>query len=107
MKSIRMVMLQNGMSSKSNCAALVQPTGRLRNAEGALHPSILIRNPLLEPRVWILDIVFEKYLGRFWPITTDWGLSGPQKTILEDLTALATSHESSGARLGPNFLSIW
>ena len=49
---------------------------------------------------------FSDDVGKIWPITAGWKLSGPQTSILEALTALATSHESSGARLEPSFQSF-
>ena len=47
--------------------------------------------------------VFGNVFGRFWCITADRGPPGPQKSILEHLTPLVTSHESSGAHLGLYF----
>ena len=68
-----------------------------------LQVGLLLRNPLLELRVWILDLVFGNLGGPFWPILADWGASGPQKSIPDDLTDLGTQNESSGACLRPDF----
>ena len=46
---------------------------------------------------------FWKFGGPIWPILADWGASGPQKSIPDDLTDLGTQNESSGARLRPDF----
>ena len=66
-----------------------------------VHPSTAIRNPLLELRPWILELVFGNFGGLFWPILADLGASGPQKSIPDGLTDLCAQNESSGARLGP------
>ena len=79
------------------------PVRPVQRKTAPLRPKRAIRNPLLRPRVWILDVVFGNYFGQFWSVTADRGSSGPQKLILEDMAALATSHESSGAHLGPHF----
>ena len=65
---------------------------------GKLQVKFLLRQPLLELRVWILELVFGNFGGPFWPILADWGASGPQQSILDDLTDLGTQNESSGAR---------
>ena len=64
---------------------------------------LLLRNPLLEPRVWILDVIFGDFGGPFWPILADSGASGHQTSIPDDLTDLGTQNESSGACLRPGF----
>ena len=63
----------------------------------------LQRNPLLEPRVWILDSIFGNFGGPFWPILAHSGASGLQKSIPDDLTDLGIQNESSGACLRPDF----
>ena len=68
-----------------------------------LQAGLLLRNPLLEPRVWILDLVFGNFGGPFWPILAYSGASGPQKSILDVLTDLGTQSESSGACARPHF----
>ena len=42
-----------------------------------LHPSRAIRNPLLELRVWIFDIVFGNFGALIRPIFVHRGASGP------------------------------
>ena len=64
---------------------------------------LLVRNPLLEPRVWILELIFENFGGPFWLIFIHSGPSRRQTSILDDLTDLGTQNESSGACLRPDF----
>ena len=64
---------------------------------------LLLRNPLLEPRVWILELIFGNFGGQFWPIFARSGPSRPEKSIPDDLTDLGTQNESSGACLRPDF----
>ena len=68
-----------------------------------LQVRFLLRNLLLELRVWILDFVFGNFGGPFWLVLVDWGASGPQTSIPDDLTDLGTQNESSGACLRPDF----
>ena len=63
---------------------------------------LLLRNPLLEPRVWILELIFGNFGGPFCLILTDFGRSAPRKSIPDDPTDLGTQNESSGACLRPN-----
>ena len=85
----------------SHCLAVVQ---KLKNPEQPdIQARLLLRNPLVELRVWILDLVFGNSGTPSWPILADSGASGPQTSILEVLTDLGTQNESSGACLRPNF----
>ena len=68
-----------------------------------LQAGLLLRNPLLEPRVWILELIFGNFGGPFWLIFVHSGPSRPQKSISDDLTDLGTQNESSGACLRPDF----
>ncbi len=52
---------------------------------------------------WIFEIVFANFGVLFWLILAHPGASGPQKTILDDLTDLRAQNESSGARLETSF----
>ena len=63
----------------------------------------LLRNPLLEPRVWILDLIFANFGGPFWLS----GPSRPQKSIPDGLTDFGAPNESSGARMGSIFDHFW
>ena len=71
-----------------------------------LRPKRAIRNPLLELRPWIFDLIFGDFGGPFWLVFTSWKLSGARISILEGLTELPAGRESSGARLGPIFRSF-
>ena len=71
-----------------------------------LHPGTALRNPLLQPSVWILDLFFGNFGGPFCLDFTSWKPAGPQNSILEGLTELSASRESSGAHLGPIFRSF-
>ena len=69
----------------------------------AVQGRLLFRNPLLEPRVWILDSIFGKFCGLFWLILPGSGASGLRKSIPDDLTDLGTQNDSSGACPRPDF----
>ena len=71
-----------------------------------IHLSTALRNPLLELRPWILDLVFGNFGGLFWLILAHPGASRPQKSIPVGLTDLRARNESSGARLGLYFWSF-
>ena len=69
----------------------------------AIQARLLLRNPLLEPSVWILELNFGNFGGPFWLIPAHSGASGRQKSIPDDLTDLGTQNESSRACLRPDF----
>ena len=71
-----------------------------------MHPSTALRNPLLKPSVWIFELILANFGAPFWLVFTGWEPSGPRNSILEGLTELSASRESSGARLGPIFRSF-
>ena len=73
------------------------------NQSRAVHPKRAIRNPLLELRPWIFDLIFGDFGGPFWLVFTSWKPSGARHSILEGLTELSGSRESAAAHLGPNF----
>ena len=77
--------------------------GREQAFGHGLQARLLLRNPLLEPRVWILDPIFGKVGGPFWLILADSGASGHQKSIPDVLTDLGAQNESSGACVRPKF----
>ena len=70
------------------------------------HPKRAIRNPLLELRPWIFDLIFGDFGGPFCLVFTSWKFSGARISILEGLTEFSASRESSGAHLGPIFRSF-
>ena len=86
-----------------SCVNLDSPESCRLRAD-LLQARLFLRNPLLEPRVWILDPVFGDFGGPFWLILADSGASGPQTSILDVLTDLGTQNESSGACVRPNFV---
>ena len=71
-----------------------------------LHPGTATRNPVLQPRVWIVDLVFGNFGAPFCFVFTSGKLSGPRNLIPEGLTELSASRESSRARLGSIFGSF-
>ena len=72
-------------------------------ASDLLQSQLLLSNPLMEPKVWILELIFGKFGSPFWLILANSGASELRKLILDDLTDLGTQNESSGACLGPDF----
>ena len=66
---------------------------------GTLHPGTAIRNPLLQPRVWIFDLIFDNFGVPFCFVFTRGKPSGPRNSILEGLTEFSASRQSSGAHL--------
>ena len=58
---------------------------------------------LLQPRVWIFEVVFANSGAPFKLIFVHAGAFGQQPRVPDDLTPLPGSHESSGAHLGPYF----
>ena len=77
------------------------PTAGISEDAG-VQATLLLRNPLLEPRVGILELIFGNFGGPFWLILADSGASGRQAMIPDDLMDLGTQNESSGACLRPN-----
>ena len=54
-------------------------------AMAVLRAGALLRNPLLELRVWILGSFFGNYFGPFWPISWSDSASGRQNTPIGGL----------------------
>ena len=83
-------------------APRVTPLQR-RESSSMVQAGLLLRNSLLEPRVWIFGMIFGNFRGTFWLILVDSGASRPQKSIPDDLMDLGTQNENSGACLRPDF----